>query len=78
MTTRVPDPMNSAQMQLNLQRIKLQYADYSSQISSGNAIVNVGDDPAGSAMILNFQTSINQNKQYLSQINTATGFLQNT
>ena len=78
MTIRVPDPMNSAQMQLDLQRVKLQYAQYSAQISSGNAIVNVGDNPSGSALILNFQTSINQNNQYLSQINTSMSYLQNS
>ncbi len=78
MTIRTPNPLNNAQMLLDLQRSKDRYANYASQLTSGNRIVNIGDDPAGSALILNFQSSIDQNKQYMDQIDTATSYLQNT
>jgi flagellar hook-associated protein 3 FlgL len=76
MTIRVPDPMNSPQLQLSLQRVQQQYAQYSQQISSGDAITTVGQNPSGSAMILDFQSTINQNTQYLSSINTSMSYLQ--
>jgi flagellar hook-associated protein 3 FlgL len=78
MTIRTPSPLTNAQTLLDLQRTKNSLATYTTQISSGNRIVNLADDPSGAAMILNFQASIDQNNQYVGQINTATGFLQNT
>jgi flagellar hook-associated protein 3 FlgL len=78
MTIRTPNPVNTSQMLLDLQRSKNRLNEYSSQITTGQRIVNLGDDPSGSAMILNFQTSIDQNKQYMAQIDTATAYLQNT
>ncbi|BDU73344.1 flagellar hook-associated protein FlgL [Mesoterricola silvestris] len=78
MTIRTPNPINSSQMLLDLQRSKERYSNYASQLTTGKAIVNLGDDPAGSAAILNFQASIDQNSQFISQINAATGFLQNS
>ena len=78
MTIRVPDPMNNSQSLLDLQRSQARLATYTAQLTSGQAIVNAGDDPSGTASILNFQASIDQNSQYMSQIDSATGFLQNT
>jgi flagellar hook-associated protein 3 FlgL len=78
MTIRTPNPVQSPQILLDLQRSKERMANYASQLTSGNRIVNLGDDPAGSAMILNFQASIDQNTQYMSQIDSASGYLQNT
>lgn len=78
MTIRTPNPINNAQILLDLQRTKNNLAQYTSQISSGNRIVNLADDPSGSAMILNFQSSIDLNQQYMGQIDTTTAYLQNT
>jgi len=78
MTIRTPNPINSSQMLLDLQRSKERYSNYATQLTTGKAIVNLGDDPAGSAAILNFQASIDQNRQFMSQIDSATGFLQNS
>jgi flagellar hook-associated protein 3 FlgL len=78
MTIRTPNPVNTSQILLDLQRSKNRLNEYSSQITTGQRIVNLGDDPAGSALILNFQSSIDQNTQYMGQIDTATAYLQNT
>ncbi len=78
MTIRTPNPTNSARMLLDLQRSKERYSNYATQLTTGKAIVNLGDDPAGSAAILNFQASIDQNRQFMSQIDAATGYLQNS
>ncbi|BDU77194.1 flagellin N-terminal helical domain-containing protein [Mesoterricola sediminis] len=78
MTIRSTNPMNSAQLLLDLQRSKDRLSLYTSQLTSGKRIINIGDDPGGSAAILNFQASIGQNKQYMAQIDTATSYLANT
>lgn len=78
MTIRTPNPMDTSQLLLDLQRSKERYSSYVTQLTTGKAIVNLGDDPAGSAAILNFQASIDQNNQFMSQINSAASFLQNT
>jgi flagellar hook-associated protein 3 FlgL len=76
MTMRVPNLMNNAQSMLDLQRIKQDYANTVQQLSSGQAIVNLGDNPAGTAQIMNYQSSIDQNDQYVANANTATAQLQ--
>jgi flagellar hook-associated protein 3 FlgL len=78
MTMRVPNLMNNAQSMLDLQRIKQQYAGTALQVSSGKAIVNLGDDPAGTAQIMNDQTSISRNADYLDAGNTATAQMQSS
>ena len=78
MTMRVPNLMNNAQSLLDLQRIKQQYSETVQQLSSGKAIVNIGDDPAGNAQVLNYQANIDMNSEYISQANTATSLLQSS
>lgn len=78
MTIRTPNPLSSAQSMLDLQRSKERLAEYYTQLTSGNRIVGLGDDPAGSALILNFQSSIQQNKQYMAQIDSASAYLANS
>jgi flagellar hook-associated protein 3 FlgL len=76
MSLRVTNLMNNPQSLLDLQRIKQAYAQSSEQISSGQAIVDIGDDPSGTTQILGYQASISLNGQYVSQINTANSQLQ--
>lgn len=71
MTLRVPNLMTSPQAQLDLQRIKQALAKTSQQITSGQAIVEIGDDPSGMTQILGYQASISLNGQYVSQADTA-------
>ena len=78
MTMRVPNLLNNAQSMLELQRIKQQYAKTVMQLTTGKAVVNLGDDPTASAQISNYQSSIDLNAQYISQADTATGQLQNS
>jgi len=78
MTMRTPNPMDGAQSLLDMQRSKERYGTYVNQLSSGNRNVNVGDDPTGTALISDFQTSIDRNNQYLGQIENASNLLQGT
>ncbi|HLO65439.1 MAG TPA: flagellar hook-associated protein FlgL [Holophaga sp.] len=78
MTIRTTNPLDTSQLMLDLQRSKDRLSLYTQQLTSGKRIVNIGDDPGGSAAVLNFQSSINQNKQYMTQIDTATSYLANT
>jgi flagellar hook-associated protein 3 FlgL len=76
MTMRTPNPMDGAQALLDLQRSKERHATAVNQLSSGNRNVNVGDDPTGTALISDFQTSIDRNNQYMLQIENASNLLQ--
>ena len=78
MSMRTPNPTINSQSLLDLQRSKSRYSDVATQLSSGKRIVNVGDDPTGSALVMDFQSSINRNNQYMAQIDTATNLLQGT
>jgi flagellar hook-associated protein 3 FlgL len=71
MTLRVPNLMNNPRTMLDLQRIKQAFTQTSKQLSSGQAIVDIGDDPSGMTQILGYQASISQNAQYASQVDTA-------
>jgi flagellar hook-associated protein 3 FlgL len=75
---RVPNLMSNSQSLLDLQRIKQQFAETTMQLSTGQAVVNIGDDPSATTQILNYQSSISMNSEYLSQGNTATASLQST
>lgn len=78
MTLRVPNLMNSPRTQLDLQRIKQAFAKTSQQLSSGQAIVDIGDDPSGMTQILGYQATISQNAQYVAQADTANAQLEST
>lgn len=78
MTLRVPNLMSNAQSLLDLQRIKQQYSNTVMQLTTGKAIVNLGDDPTSSAQIANYQSSIDLNSQYIAQANTASGQMSST
>jgi len=76
MSTRIASLMNNAQSLQDLQRIKQQYSQSTHQLSSGKAMVNVGDDPAGNAKVMNYQSSLDVNDKHISQANTANSRLQ--
>ena len=78
MTLRSVNPYTSYQVLLDLQRTKDQMANLSEQIASGNRLNRLGDDPTASALVLNFQDSIQKNKAYIKQADSATSFLQTT
>jgi len=78
MSMRVPSLMNNAQSLLDLQRIKASYAAVSQQLTTGQAAPNLGDDPSGTALVMNYQSSISLNTQYMGQADTATSQLQSS
>lgn len=76
MSLRTPNPFTNRQTLLDLQRTKERLAVLNEQLASGRRIVRLGDDPTGSALIVDFKTSIERNKQYEKQIAAARSFLQ--
>ncbi len=78
MTLRTPNPSNNTQAMLDLRRIKERLGILTQQISTGKRIVRLGDDPTGAALIVDFQSSIERNNQYLKQADNAASFLQET
>lgn len=78
MSLRTPNPFTNRQTLLDLQRTKERMAVLTEQIASGKRIVRLGDDPTGSALIVDFSTSIERNKQYEKQIASARSFLQSS
>jgi flagellin-like hook-associated protein FlgL len=78
MTLSVPNLMNNPQSMLDLQRIKQQYSNTVMQLTTGKAIVNLGDDPTSSAQIASYQSSIDLNSQYIAQANSAGAQMQST
>jgi flagellar hook-associated protein 3 FlgL len=75
MSLRTPNPLTNSQILLDLQRSKERSAVLSEQISSGNRIVRLADDPTGAALILDFQDSVSKNEQYIKQATSAGDFL---
>jgi len=75
MTIRTPNPSANRQSLMDLSRIKERLAANQARISSGSAISRLGDDPTGSALIVDFKASVARNKSYSSQADTAAGFL---
>ncbi|WP_316676517.1 flagellar hook-associated protein FlgL [uncultured Tolumonas sp.] len=78
MSLRAINPYTSYQMLMDLQRTKDQLANLQEQLASGNRLSRLSDDPTASALVLDFQTSIDQNKTYINQANSANSFLQTT
>jgi flagellar hook-associated protein 3 FlgL len=75
MAIRTPDTTINQNLILELQRNRERIATLQEQIATGKRIVHLGDDPTGSALILDFQTSIDQNAAYLKQADSASSFL---
>jgi len=78
MTLRTPNPFTNTQTTLDLQRIKEHLAILQEQIATGKRIVRLGEDPTGAALIVDFRSSIERNKQYVKQADSAASFLQAT
>jgi len=78
MTLRSVNPYTSYQVLLDLQRTKDQMASLQEQLASGNRLVRLGDDPTASSLVLDFQNSIEKNKAFIQQADSATSFLSTT
>ncbi len=78
MTLRTPNPSSNATLTLSLRRIKESRAILQEQLTTGNRIVRLGQDPTGAALIVDFQTSIGRNKQFVKQIDSAASYLTET
>jgi flagellar hook-associated protein 3 FlgL len=78
MSLRTPNPFTNIRTTLDLQRVKEHLAVLQEQISTGKRIVRLGDDPTGAALIVDFRSSIERNKQYVKQADSASSFLQAT
>lgn len=78
MSMRSVNPYTSYQVLLDLQRTKDRMANLSEQIASGNRLNRLENDPTASALVLNFDHSIKQNKAYIEQADSAASFLQTT
>lgn len=78
MSLRTPNTLASQQTLLDLQRNKERISVLQDQIASGKRIVRLSSDPSGAALVLDFQTSIDRNSQYLKQGNSANSFLSTT
>lgn len=78
MTFRTPNPSMNVRTMLDLRRVKEHLSLLQEQIATGKRIIRPGDDPTGAALIVDFRNSIEQNKQYVKQAESAESFLQST
>lgn len=78
MTFRTPNPSMNVRTMLDLRRVKEHMSLLQEQIATGKRIIRPGDDPTGAALIVDFRNSIEQNKQYVKQAESAESFLQTT
>lgn len=78
MSLRTPNTLTSQQTLLDLQRNKERISLLQDQIATGKRIVRISSDPSGAALILDFQTSIDRNTEYLKQGDAAGSFLSST
>jgi flagellar hook-associated protein 3 FlgL len=78
MSMRTPSTDQNRQALLNLQNIQAQLALDTTRISSNNQITSPGDDPTGTALILDFGNSIQANTQFLQQATSANNLLQSS
>ena len=75
MSFRTPSTTQQRQMLHDLERTKERLALNQARIASGKRIVRPGDDPTGSALILDFGNSIESNTQFIKQADSALSFL---
>jgi flagellar hook-associated protein 3 FlgL len=75
MTLRTPNPSSSKQSLLDLQRVKERYAVLQEQLTTGKRITRIGDDPTGAALIVDFKSSVDRNKEYMKSIQSARSLL---
>lgn len=75
MSLRTPNSTINLNMILDLQRTKARIGVLTEQIATGKRINRPGDDPTGSAVILDLQNSIDRNSAYIQQSESALNFL---
>jgi len=78
MTLRTPNPYRSYQSLLDFQRSKERLSVLQEQMTKDKRITRLSDDPTGAALIMDFQTSIERNKMYVKQGESASSFLTGT
>ncbi|MDR0498829.1 MAG: hypothetical protein LBH03_03710 [Holophagales bacterium] len=78
MTLRTPNPYRSYQSLLDFQRSKERLSIWQEQITKDKRITRLSDDPTGAALIMDFQNSIERNKMYIKQGESASSFLTGT
>ena len=75
MSFRTPSTTLNRQALLDLERTKYRLALNQERLSSGKRITRPGDDPTGTALVLDFGNSISANEQFLRQSDSALSFL---
>jgi len=75
MSFRTASSTQNRQTLLDLQRTEERLGLNQTRIATGKRITNPGDDPAASALILDFSNSIEANNQYVKQADSAISFL---
>jgi flagellar hook-associated protein 3 FlgL len=78
MTLRTPNPYRSYQSLLDFQRSKERLSVLSEQMIKDKRITRLSDDPTGAALIMDFENSIERNKMYVKQGESASSFLTGT
>jgi len=78
MTLRTPNPYRSYQSLLDFQRSKERLSVFEQQMIKDKRITRLSDDPTGAALIMDFQTSIERNKMFVKQGESASSFLTGT
>ncbi len=76
MTLRTPNPFNSNQTMVDLQRVKERYSQLQEQLTTGKRIARLADDPTGAALVIDFKTSVHRNQQFVRMIGTARNRMQ--
>lgn len=75
---RVTQMMLGSMLTSDLQSVQSQMLQVQQQLSSGHQIIQPSDNPVGTENVLNWQSAIDQNTQYQSNAQNATGWLQST
>ena len=76
MTLRTPASINNRLSLLDLNRGKERMAITQRELSTGKRLNSPADDPAGAALVVDFNASIGANEQFIKQIDGALSFLQ--
>jgi flagellar hook-associated protein 3 FlgL len=74
----MPNPYRTYQSLLDFQRSKERLSVLSEQITRDKRITRISDDPTGAALIMDFETSIERNRMYVKQGESAASFLKGT
>lgn len=78
MSIRTPNTMNHRQALLDLQQTKARLADNQQRITTGKRITRPAEDPSGSALIMDFENSMQANEQFVRSADSALGLLRSS